>query len=79
MKKVIKFAKLVLSVTAIYHLVNTVIGLLTKSQKNKAYYDEDLLFGIHPEFVLPLIKKPDNKIPTPFKSFIKSFKTWLKS
>lgn len=35
--------------------------------------------GIHPEFVLPLSEKPDNKIPTPAKSFIKSFKTWLKS
>ena len=35
--------------------------------------------GIHPEFVLPLSEKPDNKIPTPTQSFIKSFKTWLKS
>lgn len=35
--------------------------------------------GIHPEFVLPLSEKPDNKIPTTAQSFIKSFKTWLKS
>lgn len=35
--------------------------------------------GIHPEFVLPLSEKPDNKIPTPAQSFVKSFKTWLKS
>lgn len=35
--------------------------------------------GIHPEFVLPLSEKPDNKIPTPAQSFVKSFKTWLRS
>lgn len=35
--------------------------------------------GIHPEFILPLKDKPETKIPTPKQSFIKSFKTWLRS
>lgn len=35
--------------------------------------------GIHPEFVPPIKDKPETKIPTPKQSFIKSFKTWLKS
>ena len=45
------------------------------------WYFQAIIFdeGIHPEFILPLKDKPSSKIPTPAQSFIKSFKTWLKS
>lgn len=35
--------------------------------------------GIHPEFILPLKDKPSLEIIPPYKRFVKSFKTWLKS
>lgn len=45
------------------------------------WYFGALIFdeGIYPIYVEPLKEKPNTQVPSPAQSFIKSFKTWLKS